>query len=159
MSSNRSLLYVGAGVLVLVVLAVAVVLLAEGRGPVTYPAGSPQDVMQRYLAAWDDEDYPTAYGFFAEHVQADGTLEQFGERARDYRSGSGTGVDRAVFIDDVQEDGDQAAVYLTVEESYGDGGETYRSQREVLMVRDAGTWRIDQPLLGIDVVPFGGPKF
>jgi hypothetical protein len=156
MSSNRSLLYVGAGVLLLVALAVGIVLLAEGRGPVTFEPGSPQDAMQRYLAAWDDRDYETAYEMFSERVQARGSFEQFERGAKDYRPSTGSDVAQAVYIDTAEIAGDEATVYLTVEEQYSDGSlETYRSQREVLMVRQAGVWKIDQPLLGIDVRPFG----
>ena len=158
MSTNRSLLYILAGILALVVLAVVAVLLAEGRGPASFPPGSPQDVVQRYLAAWDDGDYAEAYGYFSTNVQSRHSLELFEQQARQLHGRSPDGdVDRAIYIDAADEDGDQATVHLTVEEYYGGGGDSYRSPREVLMVREADGWRIDQPLLGIEVRPFGDP--
>jgi hypothetical protein len=158
MSTNRSLLYIGAGILALVVLAVVAVLLAEGRGPASFPPGSPQDVMQRYLTAWDDRDYAAAYAYFSTGVQSRHSLERFEQEAAEFHGRRpGDDVDRAIYIDAADEDGDRATVHLTVEEYYGGGGDSYRSPREVLMVREADGWRIDQPLLGIEVRPFGDP--
>jgi hypothetical protein len=157
MSSNRSLLVIGGGIVALVVLAVAVVLLAEARGPSSFEPGSPQDAMQRYLAAWDERDYEAAYGFFSAEVRAEATLEQYESQARAYGGDFlGTG-ETATYIDRVEGDGDRVAIHLTVEQYYNDGGPgggSYRSQRTVHMVRESAGWKIDEPLIGIEAIPF-----
>ena len=102
MSSNRSLVYIGAGIVALAVLGVAVVLLAESREPASFEPGSPQAAMQGYLAAWDEGDYEAAYGYFSDEVQADATLEEYESQARLHGTGFGESGDRATYIDGVE---------------------------------------------------------
>lgn len=158
MSTNRSLLFIGGGILALVVLAVAVVLLAEAREPNSFEPGSPQETMQRYLAAWDERDYEAAYGFFSEEVRAEATLEQYESQARAYGGDFFGGGRTATYIDDAVGDGDRVTLHLTVEQFYedgGPGGSSFRTQRTVRMVREADGWKIDEPLIGMEPVPFG----
>ena len=51
--------------------------------------------------------------------------------------------------------GDAVTVSLTVEEFSGDGlnGSTYRSSRDIRLVRENGAWRIDEPLVWLDPAP------
>jgi hypothetical protein len=158
MSTNRSLLFIGGGILALVGLAVAVVLLAEARGPASFEAGSPEETMQRYLAAWDERDYEATYAFFSEEIRTDATLDQYEQQARAYGEGYSGAGDTAVYIDDAAVEGDQATLHLTVEQFYGGGGlgggDSFRSQREVRMVHEADGWKIDEPLIGIEPIPF-----
>jgi hypothetical protein len=63
-----------------------------------------------------------------------------------------------VLFDRSEVDGDRARVWLTIEEYY-DGGpfggaNTYRSTREIALVREGGEWRIDDPLIGLEPMPF-----
>lgn len=159
MSTNRSLLFIGGGILALVVLAVAVVLLAEARGPTSFEAGSPEEAMQRYLAAWEERDYEAAYGFFSEEIKADATLDQYESQARSYGEGYIGGGETATYIDDAVGEGDEVTLHLTVEQFYADGGpggSSFRTQRTVRMVREADGWKIDEPLIGIEpAAPFG----
>ena len=156
MSTNRSLLVIGGGILALVALSIAVILLAEARGPATYEPGSPQEAMQRYLAAWEERDYEAAYGFFSTEVRADGTFEEYERQAR---GGDGFPVgETATYIDGVEGEGDRVTIHLTVEQFFEDGGlggNSYRSPRSVPMVREADGWKIDEPLIGVESVPFG----
>jgi hypothetical protein len=158
MSTNRSLLLIGGGILALVVLAIAVVLLAEARGPVSFEPGSPQEAMQRYLAAWEERDYEAAYGFFSSEIRADTTLDQYESQVRAHGDGF-IGGETATYIDDVEGEGDRVTLYLTIEQFYDDGGlgggGSFRSQREVRMVREADGWKIDEPLIGVEPAPFG----
>lgn len=159
MTGNRSLLYIGAGVLALVVLGAAVVLLAGGRQPASFEPGTPEAAMQGYLAAWQDEDYEAAYGFFSDEIRAATSLEQYESQVRGFGDPFG-GSDTAVYIDKAEIAGQQATLYLTVEQSYGGiGGESYRSPREVRMVHQADGWKIDEPLIGVEQVPFGEKPF
>jgi hypothetical protein len=67
---------------------------------------------------------------------------------------------RRILFDRTDIDGDRGRVHLTVEEYFGGGpfggGETYRSPREIRMVREDGSWRIDEPLAGVEPVPVPG---
>ena len=54
-------------------------------------------------------------------------------------------------------DESQVTIFLTVEESYGEGlGESYTSQRSVRMVHEDG-WKIDELLVGLE--PSAFPAF
>jgi hypothetical protein len=160
MTGNRSLLYIGAGVLALVVLGAAVVLLAGGRQPASFEPGTPQAAMQGYLAAWQDDDYEAAYGFFSDEIRTETSLEQYESQVRGFGEPYG-GSDTAVYIDKAEIAGQQATLYLTVEQYSGGGigGESYRSQRELRMVHQADGWKIDEPLIGVEQFSFGEKPF
>jgi hypothetical protein len=152
---DRSLLLIGAGIVVLVVVAViAVVALGSRAGP-TFSADTPEGVVQRYLAAAEDQDHETAWGYLSADVQADMSLEEYRRTARDY--GYYGEQTRRVLFDRSEVEGDRARVWLTVEEYYGGGpfggGETYRSERPIALVREDGAWRIDDPLIGLEPMP------
>ena len=66
--ASGSLLVIGAGVVVLSVLTVAIVLLG-GRSPLEYPADSPEAMLQRYLGSVDDRDYEAAYAHFSTDIK------------------------------------------------------------------------------------------
>ncbi len=157
MSSNRSLLYVAAGIFALVVLAVAVVLLAGDRKPQEFPPDSPEAALQDYFGAWDGRDIPAAYGYLSERVRSTTSLKEYQLAADEFASYQmpPNGPDRRVFIDEVTGSGDHVVVQLTVEELYGDGLNTnvQRSRRSVPMVRDPDGWRIDEPLVWLDPMP------
>jgi hypothetical protein len=161
MTSSRSILFIGAGILALLVLVVVVVLVAGGREPQRYPPDSPEGVVQRYLAAWDARDTSAAYAFFSARVQAAWSEADYraaiGERDRYGPPSDGSA--RRVFIDDVTDGSSRVTVRLTVEELIGEGLDTsvYRSTRTIALVRDGGDWRIDEPLLWLDPGPYPGP--
>jgi hypothetical protein len=83
-------------------------------------------------------------------------LDAYEQVARDYGMFPPESSRRVLF-DRTEADGDRARVHLTVEEYFGGGpfggGETYRSPREIRMVREDGSWRIDEPLLGVEPGP------
>ena len=71
--------------------------------------------------------------------------------------------DRTVLFDSTTGTGDRVQLHLIVEEFYGDGlsGDTYRSPRDVRLVREDGEWRIDQALVWLDqaaIEPFSKPR-
>ncbi len=162
MTSSRSILFIGAGILALLALVVAVVLVAGGREPQRYPPDSPRGVVQRYLAAWDERDYAAAYALFSSHVRDSVSEADYRKAAADYGTyglpldGSG----RRVFIDDVTDGSSRVTVRLTVEELMGDGldANVYRSTRTVMLSREGTEWRIDEALLWLDPGPYPGPK-
>jgi hypothetical protein len=156
-AADRSLLYVGLGIVVLVLAAAAAVLLLGSRSATTFAADTPEGVVQRHLAAYEDDDYDAAWAAFSSEVQDLMPLDEYRRAARDFGSYADTGSRRILF-DDVETEGDRARVRLTVEEFYGGGpfggGDTFRSSREIALVREAGEWRIDDALIGLEPGPF-----
>lgn len=154
---DRTLLLIGAGILALVVVAAAVVLLLGSREPTTFSADSPEGSVQRHLAAFEDGDYEAAHAFFSADVQSEMDLEAYERTAGEYGGYRGD-TSRRILFDRTDVDGDAARVHLTVEEYYGGGpfggGETYRSEREIRLIREGGSWKIDDPLIGLEPAPF-----
>lgn len=134
---------------VVVVVATAIVLVAGDQPVPSYPAGTPEEALQRYLIAWYDEDFEVAYGVFSTRIQAQMSYDEFRATARDYyRSDNG----QEVRIDRVSGDGDRRTVYLSVEEFYGSdfGSSSYTSEYTVAMLLEAGGWRVDDALVGLN---------
>src|SRR5690606_25274056 len=133
----------------------AIVLLGS-RDATAFPADTPEGTVQRHLAAVEDEEYEAAWAHLSAAVRADLSLDQYRRAVRDY--GYETGGSRRVLFDRAEVDGDRARVWLTIEEYY-DGGPfggatTYRSTRDIALVREDGEWRIDEPIIGLDPMPF-----
>ena len=152
---DRSLLFVGGGITLLVIVAVIAVVLLGSRDAAAFPADTPEGVVQRHLAAVEDEDHETAWGYLSADVQSDLSLDEYRRAARDY--GTYWVGSRRVLFDRSEVDGDRARVWLTVEDYY-DGGpfggaNTYRSTREIALVREGGEWRIDDLLFGLEPMP------
>ncbi len=151
-TNDRSLVLVGGGVVVVTILAIVVVLVAGGREPETFGADTPEGTIQRYLAAFDERDHAAAYAFFSSDVQDRMSLadyERMLEQTGYYLDDRGT---RRVLFDGTDGNADAVRVQLTVEQVYGDGlgTSTSRSTREIRLVREAGIWRIDEPLIWLD---------
>ena len=152
---DRSLLVIGGGVVVLVVAAVITVALLGSRDAQPFPPDTPEGVVQRHLAAVEDEDHEAAWAYLSAAVQSDLSLDEYRRASRDY--GSYWAGSRRVLFDRSEVDGDRARVWLTVEEYY-DGGpfsgtNAYRSPREIALVREDGEWRIDDPIIGLEPMP------
>lgn len=166
---SRQLLYIGAGILALVVVSVAIVLLV-GRGSATeFAADSPEGAFQRYLAAFDEADYETAYAHFSQRVQEQMSLDEYRSNAAMFGGGFGPGIpgqSRRVLFEGREEDGDdRVRLELVVEYffdssgPFGGGGGSYQEARVVAMVRENGEWRLDEPLMGLDPAPIFPPDF
>jgi len=152
-SSNRSLLYVALGVVALAVVTIVVVLLAGGREAAEFPADSPEATLQAYLAAYDEGDLDAAHAYFSAGVRDHMDRQAYQQAVDSW--GVGTEPDRTVLFDSATGTGDRVQLHLIVEEFYGDGlsGDTYRSPRDVRLVREDGEWRIDQALIWLDPAP------
>ena len=152
-SGNRSLIYVALGVVVLTIATIAVVLLAGDREAAEFADDSPEAALQRYLAAYADGDLAEAHAYFSADVRQRMDLEAY-QRAVD-SWGVGFGSDRSVLFDSTSGSGDRVELHLIVEEFSGNGlsGETYRSPRDVRLVREGGEWKIDQALVSLDPAP------
>lgn len=152
MSNSRSIGIIVASVVALIGLAVVVVLLAGRRGPEAYPIGSPEAALQAYLVAWDDGDVKAAYAALSRDAHRSMSFGDYQRAARQWRSGQSPQSTRTVLIDRTEGGGDRRVIYLIVEETYGNGLEqgSYRSERQVELVREDGAWRMSQPLVWLD---------
>lgn len=152
-SSSRSLLYVALGVVALAVVTIVVVLLAGGREAAEFPPDSPEAALQRYLAAYEEGDLDAAHAYFSADVRQRMDREAYQQAVDSW--GVGTEPDRTVLFDSASGTGDRVQLHLLIEEFYGDGlsGDTYRSPRDVRLVREDGEWRIDQALIWLDPAP------
>jgi hypothetical protein len=154
-SAYRSLILIGAVVVALIVTTAGMVFLAGNRAAQTFPADTPKGTLQRYLTSFDEGEYAASYAFFSDRVH-DATGFEAYERAIDaYGYHGNDGTPPRVLIDSVTGRGDHRDVHLTVEEFYGDGlsGNSYRSEREIRVVRQPDGWRIDEPLVWLDPAP------
>jgi hypothetical protein len=162
-SSTRTLAIIAAGIVALVAISVAVVLLAGARQPQAFPAHSPEAAVQAYLESWEQQDAAAAWEFFSADVHDRYSFAEYERAVSDYyRYNSPTGgPSRNVYIDGVDGSGDRVTVRLTVEEFYRDGLNTssYRSPRTVRLIREAGDWKLRDPLVWLDPAEFGKPIF
>ena len=152
-SANRPLLFIGLGVVGLAVITIAVVLLAGGREAADFDADSPEAAVQRYLVAYEEGDLEVAHEYFSADVRERMDLDAY-RRAVD-SWGIGYAPDRSVLFDSTSGTGDRVELHLIVEEFAGDGlsGDTYRSPRDIRLVREGDEWRIDEPLVWLDPAP------
>jgi hypothetical protein len=156
MTTTRTLLLIGAAIVALMAITIVVVVAAGGRTVQQYPADTPEGTMQRYLTAFDDGDYEAAYAYFSDDVHATMTLDDFETAIDNYGSYFGEGSPaRQVSFDRVTGDEDRVQVHLVVEEFSGEGltGNSYRSEREIRLVRQSDGWRIDESLVWLDPAP------
>ncbi|MBX6341085.1 MAG: hypothetical protein IRY97_01400 [Thermomicrobiaceae bacterium] len=146
---------IAAGLVLLVVAAaVAAVLLRGERGPATFPEGLPERAFQRYYQAFLDRDFEAAYGYFSQRVQRQASPDAY-VRLATSASSHGVGADARVRVDRVDQRDGRATLYLAVDHFTDDGltGGRFTEERQVPLVQEAGQWKIDEPLLGIDPAP------
>lgn len=136
-----------AGVVALLVLAAIASVLFLGARPTTYAPDLPEGAYQRYLAAFDANDYETAYTYFSARVRSGMTLSAFIDESA-ARSDADQNV--RVWIDRAERSGDRATLHLTLERSYSAGLQSsrYRYTDTVRLVLENGSWRIDERLIG-----------
>ena len=140
------------GGLVIVVVVLVAVVFASGRGPAVYPVGSPEAAFQRYVAAWEVSDYPGAYAMFSLRIRSQVTLEDYRSMAPKY--GYDTSSQQRVVLLNAKVGETTATLSLRVEHwSQGGGlggGSSWSSTTSVAMVKEAGTWHVDDYLAGVD---------
>lgn len=152
----RSLIIAGLLVFLLVIAAAVAALTLGSRGPASFPAGSPQEAFQGYYRAYLDQDPDTAYQYFSQRVQRQVSLDEYSRIVSS--SGLYASPDERnsrILIDRVEQIDDRATLYLIQEMFVGTGinATQFSSERQVRLVREGGEWKIDEPLLGIGLLP------
>ncbi len=158
---DRTLLYIAAGVLGVVLLVTLAVLLIGKRDPTTFPAGSPEAAVQQYATAYERDDYAAAYALFSHRVQSSMTLSAYRTMVMQGKPMYGPGSSRRVVFDRTTGAGDQRVVHVTVEifsggngNPFGGGGSSYSYSATVPMLREGGAWHIDAALNGFEPGPY-----
>ena len=151
---NRSLALVALVIVGFVVVATAIVLIAGATPIREYAADSPEGTIQRYLRALDGRDVDGAYALLSGAAQGTFSKAQFSEQQNAYGP-YGDDSGRLVRIDRIEVAGDRATVALTIEQYWGGGFGSSRSvlHRTIRLVRETGGWRLDEALVGPDLMP------
>jgi hypothetical protein len=160
MSGARTIGLIVGGIVVLIGASIAVVLLAGNRGPQTFPSDSPEAALQVYLKAWDAGDEKAAYAVFSKAARRAMSFGEFQRAARQWRSNQAPDSSRTVLFERSEVGPRSATVFLIVEERYGEGlsGGSYRSSREVRLVREGDAWKLADPLVWLEPAEyFAGP--
>jgi len=154
MTANRSLLAIGAGVIALVVVTMAVVLLTDD-GSAAFPSDAPEAALQAYIGALERGDADGAYRAFSSQVRSTVSRDAFA-REVDLRASGSERPDTRYLVSATHVEGDTARVTITVEEFYADGlgGSTNRYDHEIHLVREDGAWYIAEPLVWLEPAPY-----
>lgn len=133
--SNRLLMWMGAGIAALVVVAAVIVIVSK---PASFEAGTPEAVVQEYIEAILDDDPDTAWALLTPRLQARCEIEDIEPRySRAERS-------RIILVDSRVRD-ETATVELEFNAAYGDGPfdiyeSSYNQRFDLRNVDEA--WRI-----------------
>lgn len=153
--SVRHVFVIVAAVIGLVVVAFLASLVSRSAAP--YPAGSPAAAVQAFIAAYETDDEQAAYALLSSSVREDLSAEAY-EEAWHETSWRREEDERVTLIGEAV-DGTRAMIDLRVETFYGGGlfssGRSYWDVT-VRLVNEGGSWRIDQPLVGLEDVSWYG---
>ena len=152
-SPTRGLLWIAGAIVAVAAIAVIVVLTLGNRQARTFEVGTPERALQDYLRAFDAGDYATAYGYFSAAAQAGTPESEYVAGVPMYGPGYQPSSQRVLF-EGRSGGGDRVMLELSVEELGGGVGQVYRSPRSIPMVRESGSWRIDQLLIRLDPGPW-----
>lgn len=152
----RSLIIAGLLVLSLVIAAAVAAITLGSRGPASFPADSPQEAFQSYYRAYQNQDTDIAYQYFSQRVQRQVSLDEYSRIVGS--SGLYTSTDERnarILVDRVEQSDDRATLYLIKEMFVGTGinATQFSSERQVRLVREGGAWKIDDALMGIELLP------
>ena len=146
--TDRFLLGIIVGSVLLVALAVAAVFLLAGRQP-SPPAdpASPVGVVQAYVEAIRSGDLARAHGYLSSAAQAALPVATYRERFPRY--GESGSADQRILIEPMVTETDRAEVKVTISRfsarSDPFSARTYHRDVTVRLVREDGAWRVDQP--------------
>ncbi|OGO58421.1 MAG: hypothetical protein A2Z32_08870 [Chloroflexi bacterium RBG_16_69_14] len=149
----RSVLLAGAAIAALIVIALIVAVALPAR-PTEYPAGSAEAAFQDFYRAWESRDIDAAYHHLSTNVTGHLSLSEY--RSIDSDQSWQRDQDRRLVLLGADVTGDRAVLRIRVDEFSGGGigGRRSSFERSVRLVREDGTWLIDEPLVGIESVGF-----
>ena len=147
----RPVLLVVAAIGVIIVLALAAIAIRPA-GPPVYEAGSPEASFQAYLIAFEAADYEAAHAAFSEAITSRISVARYRQLLTEF--GWAQAENRRVVLDGVARasESDRATLRLRID-TFNDGlfgGDQYSYGQQIPMVREHGTWKIDELLAGIE---------
>lgn len=143
------MLLIGVAIIALVVVALIVAVALPNR-PTDYAAGSPEAAFQDFYEAWETGDIEAAYSHLSSAVTAEMTLSEYRRMDADWSWQRDQG--RRLVLLNVDVTGERATLHVRVDDFYQGGlsGQRNSYERSVRLVRERGSWLIDEPLLGIE---------
>ena len=150
---SRAVMVAIAAIVALVLVALGLAVAAPTQ-PATYAPGTPQAAFQGFYSAWGTGDVETAYGFLSSGVTHDLTLSAY--RQADAEQSWQRDQQRRLILQGADITGDHAVLHLRVDEFAQGGlsGNRYSYDRTVRLAREGGSWRIDEPLVGIESIAY-----
>jgi hypothetical protein len=140
-----------AGIGLIIALAVAAIAIRPA-GPPVYEAGSPEAAFQSYLVAFEAADYEAAHAAFSGAITSRISVSRYRRLISEF--GWAQADNRRFVLDGVERagDADRATLRLRID-TFNDGlfgGDQYSYGQEIPMVREDGTWKIDELLAGVE---------
>lgn len=150
---SRAVLATVVAVVALVLVALAMAVAAPSR-PADYAPGTPEAAFQEFYAAWGSGDVDAAYGYLSSNVTRDLTLIDY--RQADGEQSWQRDQQRRLVLQGVDVTGDRALLHVRIDEFSRGGltGDRYSYDRTVRLAREGGSWRIDEPLVGIESIAY-----
>jgi hypothetical protein len=143
-SSNRWLVAIAVVVVALVVVSVVIALVSPVGGVKDLPADAPEGVVQRYIMAVQERDYPLAHSYFSARLQRACTVDNMITESRWVAEGAGR---RRVELGETKSLSDgrtQVRVRITdVDVSPPFGVNEFSHDEWYVLVREGGAWRLD----------------
>ncbi|GEM_PF-888804 len=145
--SDRLLLYLLAGVAIVLLAGMVALLLVGGRKPAEFPEGSPEKVVQQYLLALESGRWDEAYGYLSDSVKSN-TLEgknlkqDYERRVVNHQSST------RIILERSETTGTDATVMVSIStfRSTGPLDTSEHSQRIDFRLRqESGQWKIRSP--------------
>lgn len=140
--SERTVLAIGAGVVIIAIIAAAVALIVGEDDPATFPEGSPEAALQQYVEVVRSADRDAALALLTPAAQARVKDDDFFPN-----SFCGETDGRRVRVTATTIDGENATVTLTIQESNSSvfDFDQYEYNQSVPMQQIDGRWLVDDP--------------
>lgn len=144
---DRGVLIIGLTLVGLIVLAVLAALLVGEPQAEEFAEGTPPRAIQDYLRAVRERDAERAYDFFSSDAQRRMSFRDFSSNI----SGYGMSAENTrIRLEDSDIAGDRATLTLEIQQ-FNDASlfdsNRYEYERTIVLVREDGEWKIDEPYL------------
>lgn len=145
-SPTRWLIGVALVVVALLGLSVAVAVLRPGASSVALPADTPEGVVQRYIQAVQEQDYPLAHSYYSTRLRQTCTIDEIANQARWISEDAGNRRIELVETRPMSDGRTQVRVrIIEVNVSPPFGVDEYSHEEWYVLVSESGNWRLDSP--------------
>jgi hypothetical protein len=145
-SPNRWLIIVGGIVVGLTLASVAIAQLRPGAGVTALPADTAEGVVQRYIEALQEQDYPLAHSYYSRRLQELCTIDEINGQARWLAEGAGNRRIELVETRTISDGRTQVRVRIVeVNVSPPFSVNEFTHDEWYVLVREGGGWLLDSP--------------